>query len=297
MFEVRVRNNRDKAQKVTLGLSFPGPRKRKRKFPQPAPENYAISGGCRFPKRLTPACVSASRSKLNEGTFHGQLVSSPVGTEYAVGVIGDTPTRFGGAMWIYGYEFLTGQNWIKWRGKCPIKLPPTSVRPRHRFRDRRRRRENRTPSRDLVFANLEGRQNKSYARMYAREYKGAAHVAKFVADNHESLLQRIVSWQQAVYNAEEYPVWLRESLVNIFHLTPKTGFWAVAQNPIGDWCREEDGLFGMSECPRECPQIECIPCSFYGNVPLVYFFPDLALSTLRGYKAYQYSDGAPPWSN
>ena len=51
----------------------------------------------------------------------------------------------------------------------------------------------------------------------------------------------------------------------------------------------------MSECPRECPQIECIPCSFYGNVPLVYFFPDLALSTLRGYKAYQYADGAPPW--
>ena len=34
---------------------------------------------------------------------------------------------------------------------------------------------------------------------------------------------------------------------------------------------------------------------FYGNVPLVYFFPHLALSTLRGYKAYQYSDGAPPW--
>jgi hypothetical protein len=51
----------------------------------------------------------------------------------------------------------------------------------------------------------------------------------------------------------------------------------------------------MSECPRECPQIECIGCSFYGNIPLVYFFPDLALSTLRGYKAYQYADGAPPW--
>ncbi len=53
----------------------------------------------------------------------------------------------------------------------------------------------------------------------------------------------------------------------------------------------EDGLFGMIECPRECPQIECIPCSFYGNLPLVYFFPELALSTMRGYKAYQYPDG------
>ena len=51
----------------------------------------------------------------------------------------------------------------------------------------------------------------------------------------------------------------------------------------------------MNECPRGCPQIECIPCSFYGNQPLVYFFPELALSTLRGYKGYQYADGAPPW--
>jgi uncharacterized protein (DUF608 family) len=131
--------------------------------------------------------------------------------------------------------------------------------------------------------------------MYTREYKSAADVAQSVADNYESLLSRTLAWQQAVYTAKEYPVWLRESLVNILHLTTKTGYWAVAQKPIGDWCREEDGLFGMSECPRECPQIECIPCSFYGNVPLVYFFPDLALSTLRGYKAYQYPNGAPPW--
>ncbi|MCX7429276.1 MAG: GH116 family glycosyl hydrolase [Planctomycetia bacterium] len=44
-----------------------------------------------------------------------------------------------------------------------------------------------------------------------------------------------------------------------------------------------------------CPQIECIPCSFYGNQPVVYFFPPLALSTLRGYKGYQYPDGAAVW--
>ena len=58
---------------------------------------------------------------------------------------------------------------------------------------------------------------------------------------------------------------------------------------------EEDGLFGLNECPRGCPQIECLPCSFYGNIPLVYFFPEAALSTLRGYKAYQFADGRPPW--
>jgi len=51
----------------------------------------------------------------------------------------------------------------------------------------------------------------------------------------------------------------------------------------------------MNECPRGCPQFECIPCSFYGNIPLVYFFPEAALSTLRGYKGYQFEDGSPPW--
>jgi uncharacterized protein (DUF608 family) len=71
--------------------------------------------------------------------------------------------------------------------------------------------------------------------------------------------------------------------------------WGQAKPPIGDWCDSEDGLFGLNECPRGCPQIECIPCSFYGNIPIVYFFPDAALSTLRGYKAYQFEDGRPPW--
>ena len=43
-----------------------------------------------------------------------------------------------------------------------------------------------------------------------------------------------------------------------------------------------------------CPQIECIPCSFYGSQPLVYFFPELALSTLPRLQGLPVSlDGAP----
>ena len=57
--------------------------------------------------------------------------------------------------------------------------------------------------------------------------------------------------------------------------------WAQTKPPLPAFIRPEDGLFGMNECPRGCPQIECIPCSFYGNQPVVYFFPQLALSTLR----------------
>jgi hypothetical protein len=40
---------------------------------------------------------------------------------------------------------------------------------------------------------------------------------------------------------------------------------------------------------------QILPASWccYGNQPLVYVFSQLALSTLRGYKGYQYPDDAP----
>ncbi len=295
VFEVHVRNNSDKTEKVTVGLSFPGPTQAEAQISPTSPRelryvdwpiSYAISAGV----------VPAHRSEIQEGEFHGQVVSSPMGTEYAIGVIGDTPLRFGNAFWVYGYEYATGQHWVNMGQTMPKFSLGEFQTGMAADIDVEGRSEKVVRLLVTWYSPIwKGEQTHYYARMYTKDYSGAADVAKFMAKNHDSLLKRVVSWQQAVYTAEEYPIWLRESLVNIFHLTPKTGYWAVAQKPIGDWCKEEDGLFGMSECPRECPQIECIPCSFYGNVPLVYFFPELALSTLRGYKAYQYPDGAPPW--
>lgn len=134
-----------------------------------------------------------------------------------------------------------------------------------------------------------------YKHMYATIYKSALDAALKLEEKHEELLNRIISWQQEIYQAYEIPYWLRGSLINILHLITEDSTWAAAEYPIGEWCKKEDGLFGMNECPRGCPQIECLPCSFYGNIPIVYFFPDAAISTLRGYKAYQFSDGAAPW--
>jgi uncharacterized protein (DUF608 family) len=134
-----------------------------------------------------------------------------------------------------------------------------------------------------------------FRHMYANHYPKPDETAKLLASKHSSLLKRVLDWQQVVYSENSLPIWLRESLVNIFHLISEDGLWATARPPIPDWCRQEDGLFGMLESPRECPQIECLPCSFYGNIPLVYFFPKLALSSLRGYKGYQYPEGTAPW--
>src|ERR1035441_1511922 len=45
----------------------------------------------------------------------------------------------------------------------------------------------------------------------------------------------------------------------------------------------------------EDPGVEPLPDTFYANAPIVFFFPDLALSTMRGYKAYHLTNGAAPW--
>lgn len=134
-----------------------------------------------------------------------------------------------------------------------------------------------------------------YTHMYAARFTTAVEVANAVVSEHASLLRRIIAWQETLYSEAFLPVWLRDSLINNLHLITETSFWAMTKPPIGPWCKPEDGLFGLNEDPRHCPQIECLPCSYYGNYPLVLFFPQLALSTLRGYKAYQFEDGQPTW--
>jgi uncharacterized protein (DUF608 family) len=134
-----------------------------------------------------------------------------------------------------------------------------------------------------------------FTHMAAKHYPTALHTANLLAHEHTHLLRRVIAWQEALYAAPELSGWLADALINNLHLIPECSIWGQAQAPISDWCQPADGLFGLNECPRGCPQIECIPCSFYGNIPLVYFFPEAALSTLRGYKAYQFSDGRPPW--
>ena len=134
-----------------------------------------------------------------------------------------------------------------------------------------------------------------HTHKYAQHYCDARTAARFIATHHTDLLNRVIAWQEAIYTNPNTPGWLADSLINNLYLVTEDSIWGQA---IGSLDKPEfgaEGLFGMCECPRGCPQIECIPCSFYGSMPLVYFFPDAALSTLRGYKAYQFDDGRPPW--
>jgi len=89
-------------------------------------------------------------------------------------------------------------------------------------------------------------------------------------------------------------MFLRDCLINNLCLIPETTFWLAPKDPLGDWCYP-DGYFAMNESPRGCSHIECIPCTWYGNMPINYFFPQLARTTLRAYKLFQREDGAIPF--
>jgi uncharacterized protein (DUF608 family) len=269
VFEVHLRNTSDAAQRGTLAFSFPGP------------SLEESEGATAFPRRVV------------QGKFSGISVSNGKGIGYAIGAV-DEVVRTGGELGI------NGEAWAHIGQTLPTVIegqPGASVAVDFSL--------NALEQKTIRFVlswyspmwkggGTLTSGGRTYVHMYTTHYQSALHVAGVLAEQHESLLKRVLAWQQVVYTAEEIPVWLRESLVNILHLMTENALWAVAKPPIGAWCRTEDGLLGMIGDPRDCPLMEGIDEAFYGNIPLVYFFPEMALSTLRGWKAYQNPDGSLP---
>ena len=130
--------------------------------------------------------------------------------------------------------------------------------------------------------------------MYARHYDDAVSVARTLAKDCGALEKRIIAWQEEIFGDPKIPGWLAECLINNLHLIPEASMWEQSNEALMGFGLDK-GLFGLNECPPGCPQMECLPCSFYGNMPIVYFYPEAALSTLRGYKAFQFPDVRPPW--
>ncbi len=269
IFEVHLRNTSEAPQKGTIAFSFPGP--------------TLLEAGCQTFQR-----------KDIQGGFEGVSVEGTLAS-YALGLIGPGKARFGGEL---------GADGAAWAGIAKS-LPEVK--------------EAAPGSSAVVDFSLEAGKDEVvrfaltwYAptwkgggynwaggnlhhHMYAKHYPSAESTGQFLAKNHPKLLERTHAWQQVVYNDNTLPVWLRDSLINILYTITEDGFWAQKKDPLPAWVKEEDGFFGLCECPRGCPQIECLPCSFYGSLPLVYFFPELQLSTIRGYMNYQKEDGTPVW--
>jgi len=135
---------------------------------------------------------------------------------------------------------------------------------------------------------------KRFTHMYATRFANAGEVADFLARNHQSLLDRIIAWQSVIYSDKELPGWLADSLINSFYYYAPCSMWAQAKPPIGDWCKPEDGLFAMSEAPRTCAHVSTLPNFTLFGPFLDYFFPDLAVSIMRSFKAAQKENGDLP---
>ena len=271
VFEVHLRNTSGQKQEGTIAISFPGPT---------APE----AGSETF-----------TRTAISQDDFKGLSVNAPLAS-YVLGALNEDP-RTGGELG------GSGPDWAKISEILPAagdKAPGGSAAVDFKL--------NAGHEKVVQFIlawsaptwkgggyNWAGTGN-VFTHMYHKYYPDPAKTVGQLGKNCKNLLSRTLAWQEVIYTDNTLPVWLRDGLINILYCITEDGFWAQRDEKLLPWVTEEDGLFGLCECPRGCPQIECIPCSFYGSQPLVYLFPELQLSTMRGYKHYQGEDGRPVWT-
>lgn len=296
VFEVHLHNRSNQSQEGRIAFTFPGPTQAEAQITTDSPRKE-ISKPWHGWVATAPGATAAVHQKVR-GEFSGLVVTSEKVTEigYAIGVAADTETQTGGALSGKDIPYSSGRAWAHIGTNLPDALAESfggSVSVSYRLEAGEKKT---VPFVLAWYAPMWiGEGPHTFMHMYATRFKSVLEVAHFLSRNHESLIRRILAWQEVIYSEKSLPTWLRESLINILYLFPVNSLWAAARPPIGPCCRPEDGLFGMIDGIVEDPAVEPMPDTFYANVPIVYFFPDLALSTMRGYKAYQFSNGAAPW--
>ncbi|MGD2155573.1 MAG: GH116 family glycosyl-hydrolase [Anaerolineales bacterium] len=307
VFQVHLRNITRQRQSGTLAFNFPGP------SPDEARDE------------------EFTRQVIHED-FHGVVIgaaSASSEVQYALGVIGEAPLRLGAGLsstpsaWSKIASGLPQPKFRESNGLKRYQDPSASVavdftlepeesttinfllawyapvwegNNKEMLRSRQSHKpEGETPHHHYRWIGSEWEGGEHYfSHMYATHYGSVLDVARRVATEHESLLKRVLSWQEVIYSDQKIPTWLKDSLVNSLALIAEDSYWAQPKPPLGDWAFPE-GVFGLLESPRGCPDIACIPCDWYGNLPVVFFFPDLYRTTLRAFKQFQKKDGEIPF--
>jgi uncharacterized protein (DUF608 family) len=297
IFEVHLRNTSNSAQKGAIAFNFPGP-----------DTQEALSS-------------EFTRQEVNED-FRGLFVASQGGVNYVLGVLGAESPRFGAGLnssptaWSRIGSELPVPSPRGWGGVRIFTDSSSSAAVdfsldvgeskvvrfllawyapvwQGAYKPAVEARKVSYPDQQWLAPAWMG-DTLYYTQMYASRYASALDVARRMAVEHEALLKRIFAWQGVIYSQTSLPVWLRDSLVNNLALIPEVSCWAQAKPPLGDYAFPE-GAFALIESPRGSPDVGNIPCDWYGNLPFVYFFPDLAISNLKLYKHFQREDGAAPF--
>ncbi|MBI4584032.1 MAG: hypothetical protein HY717_08420 [Planctomycetes bacterium] len=228
IFEVHLRNTSAARQEGTIAFSFPG--------------LTAKEAGCEtFPRAELRGAFKAVR-------VEGKLAS------YALGIIGEQKLRAGGEL---GADGAAWANIAQALPATKEAAPGSSLAVDFSLG---------TGKEEIVRFALTwfaptwkgggykwAEDGNVFRHMYAKHYTSSEAAGEYLSQHHKGLLQRTLAWQEVVYKDTKLPVWLRDSLINILYCTTEDGFWAQRQEPALAWVTEEDGLFGLNECPRGYP--------------------------------------------
>ena len=276
IFEVNLRNTSDQPQAGTLVMSFPGPRPR---------EIYSLP---------------YERQLIENTHYQGCLVATSGRVGYVLAALGEDNVRVGDGL---------GNNAEHWaaigKGLPDFHAGEGSDNGSASVAVDYDLEAGAAKTIRFVLAwyapqwhrdhPYDGEADVFYTKMYTKNFDDATAVADFLAGNHKKLLHSILAWQSVIYQEEKLPGWLKDGLINTLHLLPECGFWAVCnEESLGNWCAE-GGLYSLVESTVAGGQQSCIPCDWYGNLPLVYFFPEVADTTLRAFAHYMREDGAIPF--
>ena len=282
VFQVHLHNGSGAAQSGTLAFSFHGPRH----------EEIAFNGG---PRKIyiTPQLEYQRRSV--EGTLSGVAVETTWDSKpysYVLGVVAGRNVRRGGE--------LVGTAWKEIARSLPPAKPGDpgasvavdfSLRPG----------ETTTipfvlswyaPTWNALYRRVRlGRFE--YAHQYATRFRSAQEVAEQLASRHDSLLRRILAWQEVIYGEQRLPGWLQDSLINVLAVLPQESFWLRKSAQPDHWWGSA-GLFTVNESLLAAPQQSCIGNDQFGEWPVNILFPELARNKLRQFKHYQKANGQVP---
>lgn len=294
VFEVRLNNTTATVQSGTLAFNFPGPNPRE-------------------------ARSTDFLRKEVHGDFNGLVISTPADISYAVGVIGKENLRLGAGLnahpdaWSQlgsqlpepvfrsindSQYYQTGSATaavdfsLKADEQKIIRFVLAWYAPV--WEGARKKHAGAQPEKTWLAPDWMG-ETCFYKPMYATRYVSALDAAMRIAADHEKLLNRILAWQNVIYQQKTLPGWLKDALINNLSLIAENGYWTQPLTPLGDWAYPH-GVFAMNESSRGCPHIGNIPCDWYGTLPITFFYPDLAHTTLKAFKQYQRPTGESPFA-
>lgn len=296
IFEVHLRNEGGSERQGTVAFNFPGPdaqEARSRRF-----RRQEIAGDLRGLHVISAGGVGYALAVLGaEHVRWGTDLQAGDWQRIAAGLpsppaaaAGDYSYADGGASAAVDFSLAPGEEkavrfllaWYApvWKGAEKRRI--AVLEPYHAGKERN------------AWASSDSESENYYTHMYASRYRDALEVARRMAADHAELLRRVLAWQEVIYNEASLPEWLRDSLINNLCLIPECSLWAQPKPPLGAWAIP-GGALGMIESPRGDSDLNVIPCDWYGNLPIVFFFPEQARTTLRSYRELQRKeDGAIP---